>query len=195
MPHRVLVVDDEPSIRKVLAAQLGRHGYSVTTLEDGQAAVDHLATHEVDAVITDLKMPRRDGMSLIAWLRTERPGLPVIVITAFGTVESAVDALKMGAFDYVTKPFDQDELRATLAEALAHRATATASEEALPVLPGEEGLDLKDYVKLHTARLERHRIRDALSEERQNVTRAARKLGISRRSLQTKMKDYGLRES
>lgn len=189
MAHRLLVVDDEPSIRKVVAAQLGRHGYHVTALEDGAAAVAHLEQHEVDCVITDLKMPRLDGMSLLAWLRTHRPGTPVVVITAFGTVETAVDALKMGAFDYVTKPFDQDELRATIADAIAARAVPAPTP-----IPDDPDLDLKDFVRIHTARIERIKIRDALEAEGGNVTRAARRLGISRRSLQTKMKDYGLRE-
>jgi DNA-binding NtrC family response regulator len=189
--HRLLVVDDEPSIRKVLAAQLGRHGYHVTALDDGAAAVAHLEQHDVDCIVTDLKMPKLDGMSLLAWIRTHRPGTPVVVITAFGTVETAVDALKMGAFDYVAKPFDQDELRATIADAITARA---AAPPVVPPIPDDPTLDLKDFVRIHTARLERAKIRDALDAEGGNVTRAARRLGISRRSLQTKMKDYGLRE-
>jgi DNA-binding NtrC family response regulator len=191
MSARVLVVDDEPSIRTVLSAQLRRQGHDVVAAEDGQAAVDMLSKQPVDAVITDLRMPRLDGIGLVRWVRHERPEIPVIVITAFGTVESAVDALKQGAFDYVTKPFDQDELRATLDDALQARL---APAEAAPSGDDEEG-DLKDYVRRHTARLERHRIRQVLELETGNVTRAARRLGISRRSLQTKMKEYGLRET
>jgi DNA-binding NtrC family response regulator len=138
-------------------------------------------------VVTDLKMPRRDGLGLLEWTREHRPGLPVVVITAFGSIESAVDALKAGAFDYVTKPFDQEDLRATVEAALDESGEAARQSDA-------GGLDLKTFVRAHTERLERHRIRQALHVEDGNVTRAARKLGISRRSLQTKMKDYGLRE-
>lgn len=188
MSVRILVVDDEPSIRKVLAAQLGRHGFEVVAAEHGDAAIAVLLSEEVDVVLTDLRMPQRDGLSLVQWLAAERPGLPAIVITAHGTIESAVDALKAGAFDYVTKPFDQDELHATLLAALAHaRPTGAAPAP-------DEDLDLKAFVRRHTTRVERHRIQQALDEESGNVTHAARRLGVSRRSLQTKMRDYGLRD-
>ena len=189
MNARVLVVDDEPSIRKVLATQLSRRGHQVQSAEHGDAAIAHLEQAEVDVVVTDLKMPKRDGLSLVQWLQQQRPGLPTIVITAHGTVSSAVDALKAGAFDYITKPFDQEELHATIQAALAR--TPEASPDA-----GEEGadLDLKAFVRRHAGRVERHRIQQALEAEQGNVTHAARRLGISRRSLQTKMKDYGLRD-
>lgn len=190
MSSTILVVDDEPSIRRVVAAQLQRHGHTVIGAEDGEVAKVVLSSRDdVEAVITDLKMPRCDGLGLLAWMRGERPEIPVIVITAHGSVETAVDALKQGAYDYVQKPFDQDDLHAILADALESGGTEVAAE---PVEAGAEGL--KEYVRRHTERLERHRIKLALADEDGNVTRAAKALGISRRSLQTKMKDYGLRE-
>lgn len=114
-------MDDELSIRKVLGAQLRKQGHEVLSAADGQAAVQLLSAEPVDAVITDLKMPGMDGLSLLRWVQDAIPGLPVILITAHGTVDVAVEALKRGAYDFITKPFDQDELRDTLDKALATR--------------------------------------------------------------------------
>ena len=119
MRKRILIVDDEPSIRKVLKAHLGRAGYDVETAPDGAAATEHLEAVDYHLVVTDLKMPRMDGMALLAWCAERCPGLPVIVITAHGTVDSAVEAIKRGAHDYITKPFDHDELRQIISKALA----------------------------------------------------------------------------
>ena len=119
MRKRILIVDDEPSIRKVLRAHLRRAGYDVGTAEDGREAIETLARDEFDLVVTDLRMPEVDGMELLAHCREAHPGLPLILITAHGTVDSAVEAIKQGAHDYITKPFDQQELQATIRKALA----------------------------------------------------------------------------
>jgi DNA-binding NtrC family response regulator len=119
MRKRILIVDDEPSIRKVLKAHLGRAGYDVETAPDGAAATEQLEAVDFHLVVTDLKMPRMDGMALLAWCVERCPGLPVIVITAHGTVDSAVEAIKRGAHDYITKPFDHEELRQIISKALA----------------------------------------------------------------------------
>ena len=119
MRKRILIVDDEPSIRKVLKAHLGRAGYDVETAPDGVAATEQLEVIDYHLVVTDLKMPRMDGMALLAWCAERCPGLPVIVITAHGTVDSAVEAIKRGAHDYITKPFDHEELRQIISKALA----------------------------------------------------------------------------
>ncbi|MEQ1503034.1 MAG: sigma-54 dependent transcriptional regulator [Myxococcota bacterium] len=122
MTRRILIVDDEPSIRKVLAAHLRRFGHETETAEDGAAAIRALEADVFHLVITDLRMPVVDGMSLLRWAQQNQPGLPVILITAHGTVETAVEALKAGAFDYVTKPFDRDELQGVVTKALATEA-------------------------------------------------------------------------
>ncbi len=116
MPH-VLIVDDELNIRRVLAAMLAREGYEVTTAADGEQALAVLHKTPVHVVVTDLVMPRLGGMELLGRVAADFPDVPVIVITAHGTVDSAVQALKAGAFDYITKPFEQEELKKVIAKA------------------------------------------------------------------------------
>src|SRR5687767_2103235 len=121
---QVLIVDDEPNLRKILAAQLSRDGYDVLLAEDGEQGLALLKEHHIDLVITDLKMPKVDGMTLLREAITEQPELPIVMITAHGTVDTAVEALKLGAFDYLTKPFDKDEVRQIVAKALKTRELA-----------------------------------------------------------------------
>jgi len=113
----VLIVDDEMNIRRVLAAMLKRDGYEVTTAADGEQALAVLQKTPVHVVVTDLVMPRVGGMELLRRVSADYPDVPVILITAHGSVDSAVAALKAGAFDYVTKPFEQEELRKVIAKA------------------------------------------------------------------------------
>src|SRR5580700_9002710 len=135
LPERkqVLIVDDEVNLRKILSAQLTRDGYDVLTAEDGERSLQLLGEHHIDLVITDLKMPKVDGMTLLKRALEEDPELPVVLITAHGTIDTAVEALKTGAFDFVTKPFDKDEVRQIVSKALKTRelrgadATSTAA--------------------------------------------------------------------
>jgi nitrogen regulation protein NR(I) len=113
----VLIVDDEVNIRRVLAAMLKREGYEVTTAADGEQALAVLQKTPVHVVVTDLVMPRLGGMELLRRVAADLPDVPVIVITAHGSVDSAVAALKAGAFDYITKPFEQEELKKVIAKA------------------------------------------------------------------------------
>lgn len=121
---QILVADDEPNLRRVLGAQLTRDGHEVHLAEDGLAALKCLTENHIDLVITDLKMPGLDGMGLLRKALEMDASLPVVMITAHGTVDNAVEALKTGAFDYVTKPFDQEELRAIVKKALTTRDLA-----------------------------------------------------------------------
>src|SRR5262249_2886106 len=102
---QILVVDDEANLRRVLSAQLARDGYEVHTAEDGEAGLAFLKEHHIDLVITDLRMPKLDGMDLLRAALRDDPQRPVVMLTAHGTVDNAVEALKTGAFDYITKPF------------------------------------------------------------------------------------------
>ena len=123
---QVLIVDDEPNLRRILSAQLQRDGYDVLTAEDGEQGLTLLREHHIDLVVTDLRMPKVDGMTLLREALSEDRGLPVVMITAHGTVDTAVEALKLGAFDYLTKPFDKDEVRQVVAKALMTRQLDTA---------------------------------------------------------------------
>jgi two-component system, NtrC family, response regulator AtoC len=133
---QVLVADDEPNLRRVLGALLNRDGHDVHPAENGEQALALLREHHIDLVITDLRMPKLDGMGLLREVSRLDPGLPVIMLTAHGTVDNAVEALKLGAFDYLTKPFDQAEVRAVVQKALRTR-DLSASEATLEG-PGEE---------------------------------------------------------
>ena len=122
--HRILIADDELNLRRVLAALLLREGYDVLQAADGVEAVAALDKGApVSAVITDLKMPRMDGMALLRHLVAYHPRVPVILITAHGTVDLAVEALKGGAFDFITKPFEQSEMRQVVQKAVRIRST------------------------------------------------------------------------
>ena len=114
---KVLVVDDEANLRKVLAAMLRRTGYEVTVAADGELGLAEFGKNGADVVITDLVMPKVGGMEILKALNASAPDVPVIIITAHGTVDSAVEAIKAGAFDYITKPFDQAEIQAVIAKA------------------------------------------------------------------------------
>lgn len=117
MQH-ILVVDDEPSIRKVLQAHLSREGYEVTVAQDGADAIRQLEEQDFQLVISDLKMPKVGGLELLAYLRTHQPAVPMIIVTAHATIDAAVDALKLGAQDFISKPFDLAELRSSVEKAL-----------------------------------------------------------------------------
>ncbi len=115
---QILIADDEPNLRRVLGAQLTRDGHEVHLVADGGEALGVLKESHIDLLICDLRMPVLDGMQLLREALAIYPGLPVVMITAHGTVDNAVEALKTGAFDYITKPFDQEELRAIVRKAL-----------------------------------------------------------------------------
>jgi two-component system, NtrC family, response regulator AtoC len=131
---QILVVDDEANLRRVLSAQLARDGYEVHAAGDGEAGLSILREHHIDLVITDLRMPKIDGMELLRQALRMDPELPVVILTAHGTVDNAVEALKTGAFDYITKPFDQAEVRTIVRKALRTRDLAgiEASPEEAP---------------------------------------------------------------
>src|SRR5439155_14041725 len=116
-------------------------GYEVHAAEDGEAALQLLREHHIDLVITDLRMPKMDGMELLRLALRLDPALPIVMLTAHGTVDNAVEALKTGAFDYITKPFDQNEVRVVVKKALRTRdlASADASRDIAPEAKPREG--------------------------------------------------------
>src|SRR5690349_20485272 len=106
---KILVADDEQNLRRILVAMLRRDGHEVVQAASGVEAIERLS--EVDGVITDLRMPGADGMEVLRTAAKAFPQVPVIMITAYGSVGQAVEAIKAGAFDYIEKPFEQDSIR------------------------------------------------------------------------------------
>jgi two-component system response regulator PilR (NtrC family) len=119
---RILVVDDEASLREVLTIMLQREGYDVETAADGASAQTLLREADFDLIISDIKMPGVSGIELLRFVREHAPETMMIMITAFSTSEDAVEAMKLGAFDYITKPFRNDEIRLIVRNALERRA-------------------------------------------------------------------------
>jgi two-component system response regulator AtoC len=119
--NKILIVDDELNMRLVLAAMLKKEGYEIASASDGREALQILKSGKISAVVTDLKMPNIDGMELLHCVSERHPEVPVIMITAHGTVATAVEALKKGALDYITKQFDLDELKNVISKAIKTR--------------------------------------------------------------------------
>ncbi len=119
MNGKILVVDDEKNITLVVEAMLARAGFEPIVFNDSSKAMEFVESNSyVDAIVTDLYMPGPGGMDILEQCRKSRPQLPVVIITAFGTIEAAVSALKRGAFDFITKPFDQKDLLAIVKKAV-----------------------------------------------------------------------------
>jgi two-component system, NtrC family, response regulator PilR len=127
MPPRALIVDDEPDIRELLAITLGRMQLAVDTAADYASAVRQLGGTRYSLVLTDMRLPDGDGLDLVEWIQAHRPGVPVAVITAHGNVEAAVRALKLGAFDFISKPIDLGSLRRLIATTLRLGDTGEAT--------------------------------------------------------------------
>src|SRR3989304_4138964 len=108
--RQILVVDDEESIRWALRKALEREGYLVVLAPDGVEGLTRAADPSIDLVLMDIKMPGTDGLETLSRIKEARPELPVIIMTAFATLQAAVQAMKRGAYDYITKPFDFGEL-------------------------------------------------------------------------------------
>ncbi|HOK53455.1 MAG TPA: sigma-54 dependent transcriptional regulator [Armatimonadota bacterium] len=133
---RILIADDEPNIRRVIEAVLTKDGYEVISAENGKRALDAVSTNtDIDVLISDLIMPDINGVELLEAARQINPSISVIMITAHGTIKSAVDAMRLGAFDYITKPFDMDELKLVVKRAFERRSLI------------EENLDLRQQLK------------------------------------------------
>ena len=118
MKHKILIVDDEESIREFLEIMLKKEGYEITCAEDGAKAIEALSKKNFHMVISDLQMPNVTGIELLKHVKDNYPDTVFMMITAFGTTENAVEAMKMGAYDYLTKPFKLDEVRLNIQNAL-----------------------------------------------------------------------------
>jgi two-component system response regulator HydG len=135
----ILVVDDEPSMRTTLSILLKREGYAVSQAGDGREALEKLKKGEFQMILTDLKMEGLDGMELLREVKARNPGIEILIFTAYGTVDSAVEAMKLGAYDYIGKPFDEEELLLKVNRALEHTALVKEVRELKALLAGQEG--------------------------------------------------------
>ena len=123
--QKILIVDDETSIREFLEVMLKKEKkYEIVTAEDGQKAIDLLQKKSFDLVVSDLQMPKKTGMEVLEFINQNCPTTQFILITAFGSTEVAVEAMKLGAYDYITKPFKLDEVRINIYHALESQSLA-----------------------------------------------------------------------
>ena len=133
MAPRILIAEDSETFRRPLQRSLEIAGYEVCVVETAEEALDTLRRVDVDLVLTDIRLPGMDGLSLVRWIKTEYPPLPVIVMTARGGRDSAADATALGAADYLLKPFEPRDLLDAVRRAIArseHRGGATARRHA-----------------------------------------------------------------
>ena len=121
MNGRVLVVDDEKNMCELLATALGQREMNVTWFTSADAALEAILRQDFDVVLTDIKMPGTTGLQLCDQVVANRPDVPVVVMTAFGSFEAAIGAIRAGAYDFVTKPVEIDLLAVTLQRAIKHR--------------------------------------------------------------------------
>ena len=138
---RVLVVDDERSMRELLAIMLRQAGHDVTVADGGEAAIKALKSDTFDLVITDLRMREVDGLAVLRAAKEQSPQTVVLVITAFASTETAVEAMKLGAYDYLTKPFKVDEIKLTIANALERKRLQDENQALKRQLRQERGFE------------------------------------------------------
>ena len=166
---RILVVDDEPSARSGLEKLLRQAGYTVDTAKDGKDALTVAAERPPEVVVTDLKMPEMDGMTLLGKLRESDRDLPVIVATAFGDVSSAVAAMRAGADDYLTKPIDFDALLVAIERARERRALRVEAENLRRQLRERDAEGLQGLIGASPAMQKVYRVARQVASSRATV--------------------------
>ena len=167
----ILLVDDDEVFRERLARALRERGYDVATAADHDGAVAAARERKPDFAIVNLRMPGLSGLALIGPLHAISPGARIVVLTGYGSITSAVEALRAGAHDYLSKPVDADQIIGALTGEAARPAEATAPSPTL-------------------ARAEWEHIQRILADTHNNISETARRLGITRRTLQLKLKKY-----
>src|SRR5579863_3493227 len=119
--EKVLVVDDEEAIREVISTLLEAQGFQCTTCHNGKAGLESFRRDSFDLVLSDIVMPEMDGLKLLGELRLDDPDVPVIMVTAMHDISIALEAIRAGAYDYILKPFEKDQLHLSVRRALEHR--------------------------------------------------------------------------
>jgi len=195
-PVRVLVVDDEESVRFFLHRGLTKAGYHVDAASSGREAIDRLGAVSYDVVLTDLVMPEVGGLKVLAAVQEMDGESVVILMTAHGSVDNAIDALRLGAFDYLAKPFELKELLVTVERGLERRAVERENKK-LRFLVNKVPDQPADSEGLASARRdwEKGYLSDLLRQTRGNVTKAAELARISRPNLHKKLRQLGITAS
>ena len=175
MNERVLLVDDDPGLSEVIVMLLEREGYAVQRAGTRKEGIHYVDAAQFDLVITDLKLPDGTGLDVIAGVRARRPRLPIIMITSYSSMESAIDALRAGANDYVIKPFNNEEFLRAISRALNERRTVR----------GARPLAIEEYIREVVERFQ-----DSYSE-----IQLSRMLGIGRKALWMRRRQWGLKRS
>ncbi|MBW1807148.1 MAG: sigma-54-dependent Fis family transcriptional regulator [Deltaproteobacteria bacterium] len=163
----ILVVDDERSMREILEIMLSKEGYSVQTAKSAETALEVVAEQVPNLIITDLKMKGASGLDLLRQVKSRFPGIEVIVITAFATTETALEALKLGAYDYITKPFEVDEIKVVVHRALERHKLLRENLRMRAELKG--GYDFGDIVGKSPRMQEVYRIIEQVAPSRSNI--------------------------
>ena len=143
--ENILVVDDEEAIREVVSTMLESKGYRCTVAHNGRAAQDHIKRTTPDLILSDMIMPEMDGIKLLEWVREFDPDVPVIMVTAIHDISTALEAIRRGAYDYILKPFEKDQLFLGVGRALQHRRLVNENRK--------YQRDLEQQVEDRTARL------------------------------------------
>ena len=194
-PLRVLVVDDEESLRFFLTRGLKKAGYSVEEASDGAIAIERISKIPYDVVLTDMVMPKISGLDVLSAVHQMDKDAIVILMTAHGTVENAIDALRLGAFDYIEKPFEIKELMITIERGLERRGVERENRKLRFLVnqrdPGDSGNE-EDGLAASRRQWEVGYLSDLLRRTRGNVTKAAELARISRPNLHKKMRTLGL---
>ncbi|MCI0574464.1 MAG: response regulator [Myxococcaceae bacterium] len=200
---RLLVVDDKENMLKLLARILG-DAYDVETAQDGSSALSLLQTRAFDVVLTDIRMPGADGFEVLRTVKRQSADTEVILMTAYASVPKAVEAMREGAYDYLQKPFDPDEVSLVVARALEHKrlreqaleqsAREVSRTPAGPLPPDMlVKMPFRDAVELAREHASRDYLAALLREFDGNVTHAATHAGMERESLHRLLRRHGLR--
>jgi DNA-binding NtrC family response regulator len=199
---RVLVVEDRASVLKLMRTVLGK-AYEVTCVSDGDAAMSAFEEAIPDVVLTDIRMPRTSGFEVLRAVRERAPGTAVVMMTAYANVPDAVGAIKEGAFDYVAKPIDGDEILLVVARALEHRRWTEGERDAAAPTVEPEPRRVEDAAGVSTgfhraveearARASREYLTELMRLYGGHVTHAAGRAGMTRESLHRVLRKYGIR--
>lgn len=197
---RVLVIEDKPSVLELMTTIL-RDGYDVATASDGATALSVLATAPLDVVLTDIRMPGVSGFDVLRAARSRTPCAEVVMMTAYANVQDAVAAIKLGAYDYVAKPLEADEISLVVARAVEHRREAREEGATRELDEGPaRGAALEDVSVCFRRAVEEARDRASRSYLVKlmrlfhgNVTHAAARAGMTRESLHRVLRKYGVR--